>query len=57
MITVGGRMSTNVSALRPDTTLVEAAQQMRIRGVGGIPASITTASARGSLLSVTSSAR
>jgi CBS domain-containing protein len=37
MITVGERMSTGVSAVRPDTTLVEAAQQMRISGVGGIP--------------------
>ncbi len=31
------RMSTDVFAARPDTTLVEAAQQMRIGGVGGIP--------------------
>jgi CBS domain-containing protein len=30
-------MSTDVSGVRPDTTLVEAAQQMRISGVGGIP--------------------
>jgi CBS domain-containing protein len=30
-------MSTDISAVRPDTTLVEAAQQMRISGVGGIP--------------------
>lgn len=37
MITVGERMSADVSAVRPDTTLVEAAQQMRISGVGGIP--------------------
>jgi CBS domain-containing protein len=37
MITVGERMSTDVSPARPDTTLVEAAQQMRISGVGGIP--------------------
>lgn len=37
MITVGERMSTNISPLRPDITLVEAAQQMRISGVGGIP--------------------
>ena len=36
-ITVSERMNTDVSALRPDTTLVEAAQQMRISGVGGIP--------------------
>jgi CBS domain-containing protein len=37
MITVSERMSTDVFAVRPDTTLVEAAQQMRISGVGGIP--------------------
>lgn len=37
MITVGERMSADVSAVRPDTTLIEAAQQMRISGVGGIP--------------------
>jgi CBS domain-containing protein len=37
MITVSERMSTDVSAVSPDTTLVEAAQQMRISGVGGIP--------------------
>jgi CBS domain-containing protein len=37
MTTVGERMSIGVSAVRPDTTLVEAAQQMRISGVGGIP--------------------
>jgi CBS domain-containing protein len=37
MMTVSERMSTDVSAVRPDTTLVEAAQQMRISGVGGIP--------------------
>jgi CBS domain-containing protein len=30
-------MSTDVEAVRPDTTLVEAAQQMRISGVGGVP--------------------
>ncbi|MGC1164714.1 MAG: CBS domain-containing protein [Solirubrobacterales bacterium] len=30
-------MSTGVSPVRPDATLVEAAQQMRISGVGGIP--------------------
>jgi len=30
-------MSTDIYAVRPDTTLVEAAQQMRISGVGGIP--------------------
>lgn len=37
MITVGEHMSTDISPIRPDTTLVEAAQQMRISGVGGIP--------------------
>lgn len=37
MVTVSERMSTDVSAARPDTTLVEAAKQMRISGVGGIP--------------------
>jgi CBS domain-containing protein len=37
MITVGERMSTGVSAVGPDTTLVEAAQQMRVSGVGGVP--------------------
>jgi CBS domain-containing protein len=37
MTTISERMSTDVSAVRPDTTLVEAAQQMRISGVGGIP--------------------
>lgn len=37
MVTVGERMSTNVSAARPDTSLVEAAQEMRSSGVGGIP--------------------
>jgi len=37
MITVGERMSTDISPVRPDTTLVEVAQQMRISGVGGIP--------------------
>jgi CBS domain-containing protein len=36
MITVGERMSTNVSPVPPDATLVEAAQQMRTSGVGGI---------------------
>ena len=36
-ITVSERMSRDVSAVRPDTTLVEAAQLMRISGVGGIP--------------------
>lgn len=37
MVTVGERMSADVSAVGPDTSLVEAAQQMRISGVGGIP--------------------
>lgn len=37
MATVGERMSIGVSAVRPDATLVEAAQQMRVSGVGGIP--------------------
>lgn len=37
MATVSERMSTEVSAARPDTSLVEAAQEMRISGVGGIP--------------------
>jgi CBS domain-containing protein len=37
MTTVGERMSTDVSPMRPDASLVEAAQQMRISGVGGIP--------------------
>jgi CBS domain-containing protein len=37
MATVSERMSTDVSAVRPDTSLVEAAQQMRTSGVGGIP--------------------
>lgn len=37
MATVRERMSTDVSAVRPDTTLVEVAQQMRISGVGGVP--------------------
>ena len=37
MATVRERMSTDVAAVSPDTTLVEAAQQMRISGVGGIP--------------------
>jgi CBS domain-containing protein len=37
LTTVDESMSTGVSAVRPDTSLVEAAQQMRISGVGGIP--------------------
>lgn len=34
---VGECMSTDVYAVRPDATLVEAAKQMRISGVGGVP--------------------
>jgi CBS domain-containing protein len=37
MVTVASRMSTDISPVRPDTSLVEAAQMMRISGVGGIP--------------------
>jgi CBS domain-containing protein len=37
MTTVSERMSTDVSAVRLDTSLVEAAQQMRTSGVGGVP--------------------
>lgn len=37
MSTVRERMSTEISPVRPDTTLVEAAQRMRTSGVGGIP--------------------
>jgi CBS domain-containing protein len=37
MRTVRECMSTEISPVRPDTTLVEAAQRMRISGVGGIP--------------------
>ncbi|MGH2974237.1 MAG: CBS domain-containing protein [Solirubrobacterales bacterium] len=37
MATVGERMSSDVHAVRPDATLVEVAQQMRIGGTGGIP--------------------
>ncbi|HEX5375330.1 MAG TPA: CBS domain-containing protein [Solirubrobacterales bacterium] len=37
MTTVGECMSTDISPVRPDTSLVEAAQRMRITGVGGIP--------------------
>lgn len=37
MATVSQHMSSEISAVRPDTTLVEAAQRMRISGVGGIP--------------------
>jgi CBS domain-containing protein len=37
MITVEERMSTDISPVRPDATLVEAAQRMRISGVGDIP--------------------
>lgn len=36
-VTVSERMSKDVSAVRPDTTLVEAAQEMRSSGIGGIP--------------------
>jgi CBS domain-containing protein len=37
MSTVRECMSTEISPVRPDTTLVEAAQRMRTSGVGGIP--------------------
>lgn len=37
MSTVRERMSTEISPVRPDMTLVEAAQRMRISGVGGLP--------------------
>jgi CBS domain-containing protein len=37
MATVGECMSTDISPIRSDATLVEAAQQMRVSGVGGIP--------------------
>jgi CBS domain-containing protein len=37
MTTVGECMSADVHAVRPDMTLVEAAQLMRVSGVGGIP--------------------
>jgi CBS domain-containing protein len=37
MTTVGECMSTGISPVRPDATLVEAAQEMRVSGVGGIP--------------------
>lgn len=37
MATVGECMSVDISPVRPDATLIEAAQQMRISGVGGIP--------------------
>lgn len=37
MISVGECMSTDIYPVRPDATLVEAAQQMRISGVGGLP--------------------
>jgi CBS domain-containing protein len=37
MIPVSERMSIDISAVPLGTTLVEAAQQMRISGVGGIP--------------------
>src|ERR1700754_4019720 len=35
--TVDDYMSSNVSPVREDTTLIAAAQQMRISGVGGVP--------------------
>lgn len=35
--TVHDYMSSNVSPVREDTTLIAAAQQMRISGVGGVP--------------------
>jgi CBS domain-containing protein len=35
--TVGDNMSSEVSPVRGDTKLTEAAQQMRISGVGGLP--------------------
>ncbi len=37
MAIVGECLSTDGSSVRPDTTLIEAAQQMRISGVGAIP--------------------
>jgi CBS domain-containing protein len=37
MAAVRERMSTDISPLRLDTSLVEAAQEMRTSGVGGIP--------------------
>lgn len=37
MITVSERMSSEIAAVPPDTTLVEAAQLMRSSGVGAIP--------------------
>ena len=37
MVTVADRMSTDVEPVHPDATLIEAAQQMRTSGVGGIP--------------------
>jgi CBS domain-containing protein len=37
MTAVSERMSADVHAVNPDTTLVEAAQLMRVSGVGGIP--------------------
>ena len=37
VVTVGERMSSDVAPVPPDATLVEVAQQMRIRGVGGLP--------------------
>jgi CBS domain-containing protein len=37
MTTIRDYMSSDVSPVREDTTLIEAAQQMRISGVGGLP--------------------
>ena len=37
MTRVAECMSTDVSPVRPDATLTEAAQQMRVSGVGGVP--------------------
>lgn len=37
MVSVGECMSSGISPVRPDATLIEAAQQMRASGVGGIP--------------------
>ena len=37
MTSVGERMSADIHPVRPDATLVEAAQQMRVSGVGAVP--------------------
>lgn len=37
MTVVGDCMSTDIDPVSPDATLVEAAQQMRVSGVGGVP--------------------